>query len=141
MIQIEKYASEVLNTNVHGKEVAKLQRDQPRLEQVLRLQGLQVQQRQQIKAKPRNKKLFVIIRIGPTIEKVCTYLHTNCKHLSETIKDVLHFSGNAKHIVNDLDAKMCTHLLYSFATLDTKTYEMKVFDKWLDIDLKNCKYL
>ena len=70
-----------------------------------------------------------------------TYLHTNCKHLSEIIKDVLHFSGNAKHIVNDLDAKMCTHLLYSFATLDTKTYEMKVFDKWLDIDLKNCKYL
>ena len=56
MIQIEKYASEVLNTNVHGKEVAKLQKGQPRLEQVLRPQGLQLQQRQQIKANLRNKK-------------------------------------------------------------------------------------
>ena len=56
MIQIERYALEVLNMNVHGKEVAKLQRDQPRLEQVLRLQGLQVQQRQQIKANLQNKR-------------------------------------------------------------------------------------
>ena len=50
MIQIERYALEVLSTNVLGKEVAKLQKDQPQLEQVLRLQGLKVQQRQQIKA-------------------------------------------------------------------------------------------
>ena len=56
MIQIERYALEVLNMNVHGKEVAKLQKGQQQLEQVLRLQGLQVQQRLQIKANLRNKK-------------------------------------------------------------------------------------
>ena len=31
----------------------------------------------------------------------------------------------------------CTHVIYSFAVLDTSTYEMKVFDTWLDLDLKN----
>ena len=31
----------------------------------------------------------------------------------------------------------CTHVIYSFAVLDTSSYEMKVFDTWLDLDLKN----
>ena len=45
--------------------------------------------------------------------------------------------GNGKHTVNDINVHMCTHVIYSFATLDANKYEMKVFDTYLDINLKN----
>ena len=47
------------------------------------------------------------------------------------------FLGLAKHTVEDIDTNTCTHVIYSFAVLSTSTYEMREFDKWLDIDLKN----
>ena len=47
------------------------------------------------------------------------------------------FSGEAKHVVKDQDEDICTHIVYAFATLDTSKHEMKVFDRWLDIELKN----
>ena len=32
---------------------------------------------------------------------------------------------------------MCTHAVYSFVTLQTQKFTVKIFDQWLDIDLKN----
>ena len=43
----------------------------------------------------------------------------------------------AKHLVDDIDVNICTHVIYSFAVLNPTTYEMKVFDSWLDLDLNN----
>lgn len=45
--------------------------------------------------------------------------------------------GLAKYIVEDIPVELCTHLIYAFATLDSKTFLAKPFDPWLDIDLKN----
>lgn len=36
--------------------------------------------------------------------------------------------------VEQLDPFECTHLIYGFAVLDNTTYEMKVYDQWMDID-------
>lgn len=38
-----------------------------------------------------------------------------------------------KYDVTDIDPKLCTHLIYSFAGLDNVTYEMKPLDPWLDL--------
>ena len=32
---------------------------------------------------------------------------------------------------------MCTHVVYSFVVLNTQKFNLKIFDQWLDIDLKN----
>ncbi|XP_064085407.1 probable endochitinase, partial [Macrobrachium nipponense] len=45
--------------------------------------------------------------------------------------------GLAKYTVEDIPVDLCTHLIYAFATLDSKTYLAKPFDTWLDVDLKN----
>ena len=34
----------------------------------------------------------------------------------------------------DIDPSLCTHLMYSFATLDANTLLMKAYDTWTDID-------
>ena len=46
-------------------------------------------------------------------------------------------SGNGKFLVEDIDASLCTHLIYSFVILDPWTYEIKVHDQLLDINLGN----
>ena len=40
-------------------------------------------------------------------------------------------------MIDDIDPGMCTHLVYAFAVLNTQSFEIKIFDQWLDIDLKN----
>ena len=47
--------------------------------------------------------------------------------------------GAAKYEVGDIDANLCTHVLYSFAVLDVANLGMKAHDTWLDLDngLKN----
>ncbi|XP_068203061.1 oviduct-specific glycoprotein-like isoform X2 [Palaemon carinicauda] len=45
--------------------------------------------------------------------------------------------GLARYTVEDIPVELCTHLIYAFATLDSKTYLAKPFDPWLDVDLKN----
>ena len=47
------------------------------------------------------------------------------------------FLGQGNFEINNIDAGLCTHVVYAFAVLNTQTYEIKVFDQWLDIDLKN----
>jgi chitinase len=33
----------------------------------------------------------------------------------------------------------CTHLIYAFAVLDASTFNIKVFDPWIDTDTTNSK--
>nr|CAH0111505.1 unnamed protein product [Daphnia galeata] len=44
-------------------------------------------------------------------------------------------NGLGQYGVDKLDAFECTHLIYGFSVLDSVTYEMKVYDSWVDIDL------
>ena len=77
------------------------------------------------------RKLFAIIQIGPTTDKV---LYFKKKFLI-----YLHYVnlGNGKYLVEDIDVPLCTHLIYSFVILDPWTYEIKVHDQQLDINLGN----
>ncbi|XP_071519776.1 chitinase-3-like protein 1 isoform X2 [Panulirus ornatus] len=45
--------------------------------------------------------------------------------------------GLAKYTVEDIPVELCTHLVYAFAVLDSKTLLAKQHDSWLDRDLKN----
>ena len=41
--------------------------------------------------------------------------------------------------MEDIDASICTHIIYSFFVLDPTNYIMKLHDPWLDNDLGNIK--
>lgn len=41
-----------------------------------------------------------------------------------------------KFTPENIDPKLCTHIVYAFTTLDANTLTMKVFDSWADIDNK-----
>ena len=40
-------------------------------------------------------------------------------------------------MIENINVHMCTHVVYAFAVLNTQDFTMKIFDQWLDIDLKN----
>lgn len=68
----------------------------------------------------------------PKTKKRIVCYYPSWKHYEKTW-------GEAKHVVKDQDEDICTHIVYSFATLDTSKHEMKAYDRWLDIDLKDRK--
>ena len=39
-----------------------------------------------------------------------------------------------KFVPEDLDATLCTHVIYAFSVLDEKTHTLKIFDE--DVDIK-----
>ena len=41
---------------------------------------------------------------------------------------------DGKFVPENLDAKLCTHIVYSFASLDPETLTLKEFDPWADIE-------
>lgn len=41
--------------------------------------------------------------------------------------------GNGKFTPESIDPKLCTHLIYSFAGLDSNTWEIKPLDPWMDL--------
>lgn len=41
---------------------------------------------------------------------------------------------DGKFIPELLNSKLCTHIIYSFGSLDPTTLTVKEFDKWVDID-------
>ena len=47
--------------------------------------------------------------------------------------------GDGKHTVEDIEARLCTHIVYSFVVLNPKTRVMKIHDNWLDVQLGNMK--
>ena len=42
--------------------------------------------------------------------------------------------GEGKMLPEDIDPNLCTHVMYSFATLDPNTLLLKIHDSWADID-------
>ena len=42
--------------------------------------------------------------------------------------------GDGKMLPEDIDPNLCTHVMYSFATLDPNTLLLKIHDTWADID-------
>lgn len=42
--------------------------------------------------------------------------------------------GNGKFGPENIDGKLCTHIVYGFVTLDPNTYTIKIHDKWADVD-------
>ena len=42
--------------------------------------------------------------------------------------------GIGKYTPEDIDPSLCTHIVYGFATLDSSTHKMRIFDRWADID-------
>jgi len=45
--------------------------------------------------------------------------------------------GKGKFLVEDINVHMCTHVVYSFVVLQKQKFTVKIFDQWLDVDLKN----
>ncbi|EAT48574.1 AAEL000389-PA, partial [Aedes aegypti] len=45
-------------------------------------------------------------------------------------------AGNGKFVVEDINPKLCTHIIYSFVGLDSTTYTVKHLDTYNDIDLQ-----
>ncbi|XP_057381178.1 chitotriosidase-1-like [Daphnia carinata] len=43
--------------------------------------------------------------------------------------------GLGQYTVDNINPKLCTHLVYAFAVLDGATNKIKVYDTWSDIDL------
>ncbi|XP_026474819.1 probable chitinase 10 [Ctenocephalides felis] len=43
---------------------------------------------------------------------------------------------DGKYTPDNIDASLCTHIVYGFATLDSSTLTMKPFDTWADLDNK-----
>eukprot|EP00091_Calanus_sinicus_P009646 TRINITY_DN22473_c0_g1_i1.p2 TRINITY_DN22473_c0_g1~~TRINITY_DN22473_c0_g1_i1.p2 ORF type:complete len:107 (+),score=17.59 TRINITY_DN22473_c0_g1_i1:208-528(+) len=39
-----------------------------------------------------------------------------------------------KFVTEDIDGSLCTHLIYSFAGLDTSKWAIKTLDAWLDLE-------
>ncbi|KAI9552834.1 hypothetical protein GHT06_020716 [Daphnia sinensis] len=44
-------------------------------------------------------------------------------------------TGLGQYTVDNINPKLCTHLVYAFAILNGATYKIDVFDSWADIDL------
>ena len=42
--------------------------------------------------------------------------------------------GSAKYKPDDIDASLCTHIIYGFAVLDYTELVIKPHDRWADID-------
>lgn len=42
--------------------------------------------------------------------------------------------GEGKFVPEQLDAKLCTHIIYSFGSLDPGSLTVREFDKWSDLD-------
>ena len=42
--------------------------------------------------------------------------------------------GTGKYSPDDIDAKLCTHIIYGFSVLDVQNLVLKVHDPWSDID-------
>lgn len=42
--------------------------------------------------------------------------------------------GNGKYLPSDIDASLCTHIVYGFAVLDSGTLQIKPHDTWADFD-------
>jgi chitinase len=42
--------------------------------------------------------------------------------------------GDAKFVPEHVDSRLCTHIVYAYASLDPEELVMKPFDSWADIE-------
>jgi len=45
-------------------------------------------------------------------------------------------TGKGKYDPEDIDPKLCTHIVYGFAILDPNELTIKIHDSWADVDKK-----
>ena len=60
---------------------------------------------------------------------------------SDSMKVICYFTnwawyrpGAGKYTPDNIDASLCTHMVYGFATLDSTKLIMKPYDTWADLD-------
>lgn len=108
----------VLNPNIQRRppvqEKYHLFRADSPYQQILHIDSIQFSQlKQNQKAKPKT-----------TDYKILCYM-TNWP---------FHRKSDGKFVPENLVSNLCTHVIYSFASLDPETLQMKEFDPWADID-------
>ena len=42
--------------------------------------------------------------------------------------------GDAKFVPEHMDSRLCTHIVYAYASLDPEELTVKPFDNWADIE-------
>ena len=42
--------------------------------------------------------------------------------------------GSGKFLPEDIDVELCTHIVYGFAVLNSRTFKVRVHDRWVDLD-------
>lgn len=47
---------------------------------------------------------------------------------------IIFWQGGGKYLPEDIDAKLCTHIVYGFAVLDRDSLTIKPHDTWADFD-------
>ncbi|KAF6212525.1 hypothetical protein GE061_013048 [Apolygus lucorum] len=83
-----------------------------------------------------NEVTSVVTTERPDVETEGDLISTN-----KPFKVVCYFTnwawyrqGSGKYLPEDIDTKLCTHVVYAFAVLDSETLEIKSHDSWADID-------
>ncbi|XP_055600306.1 probable chitinase 10 [Uranotaenia lowii] len=66
---------------------------------------------------------------------------SNFKQSNSDYKVICHMTNwafyrkdDAQFVPEQIDNRLCTHIIYSFASLDPASFQMKEFDPWADID-------
>jgi len=49
--------------------------------------------------------------------------------------------GNGKYLPSDIDASLCTHIVYGFAVLDSGSLLIKPHDTWADFDNSTLNFI
>ena len=75
---------------------------------------------------------FAIFQTGLIIVQVKNSISFNWN----TSELICHL-GAGTYTVSNIDATKCTHLVYAFAVLDASTFNIKVFDPWIDTNPTN----
>lgn len=66
--------------------------------------------------------------------KVSSLKKKEFKVICHTTNWSFYRKGEGKFVPENLDYNLCTHIIYSFATLESDSYTMSEFDPWADID-------
>lgn len=77
--------------------------------------------------------------------KLATQMVDRVKDTEDEYKVVCYFTNWAwyrqeggRYVPEDIDADLCTHIIYGFAVLDGSSLTIKTHDSWADIDNSQC---
>ena len=74
--------------------------------------------------------------LGLCVILVCNALHEDFEPKSVVCyysSWAIYRSGDGQFIASDIDANLCTHVIYAFAELDAATFTIKSPDPWADL--------